>query len=245
MVMTGIRSPLARSIIVGGVEGVISDTVAHIAGNVAFGDAWCHGVGEAAFSGLLAGGVGGGIGWWAYRHTKQIPRFLSNKALKLSQLDEAAIDRHLLPKGWQKGEQTGKGYEGQPKWVNTIDDVVHEIRLHPTATRHNQNIGRDKAAYHGPVSRYGIQVVPLEKMARRPVPGEILGLDTQAIYEMDAMLRLEYGDQPNVMPVWGLHYVDPFGFAYVDEIGHIVGVASDNGHMLGKNHPWLRQGGHP
>jgi RHS repeat-associated protein len=58
-----IGSPLARSIIAGSVVGALSDIGAHIAGNMAFGDAWCHGVGEAAFSGLLAGSVGGGIGW--------------------------------------------------------------------------------------------------------------------------------------------------------------------------------------
>jgi hypothetical protein len=58
-----IGSPLARSIIAGSVVGALSDIGAQVAGNVAFGDAWCHGVGEAAFSGLLAGGVGGGIGW--------------------------------------------------------------------------------------------------------------------------------------------------------------------------------------
>ncbi|GEM_PF-4736416 len=57
---------------------------------------------------------------------------------------------------------------------------------------------------------------------------------------MDQKLRQLYGDQPEPMKGgWGLHYVDPFGFVYVDEIGDLVGVTSEHGHILGKNHPWL------
>jgi hypothetical protein len=39
---------------------------------------------------------------------------------------------------------------------------------------------------------------------------------------------------------WGLHYLDPFGFAYTDEAGNLVGVASEHGHMFGYNRPIIR-----
>jgi hypothetical protein len=96
-------------------------------------------------------------------------------------------------------------------------------------------------AYEGPVSRYGVELVP---GGRRILPKDFdpagpIPDNLKPLYDMDAKLRKVYSDQSNPMLGWGLHYLDPFGFAYTDEAGNRVGVASEHGHMFGKNHPWL------
>jgi hypothetical protein len=204
---------------------------------VAFGDAWCHGVGEAAFSGLLAGGVGGGIGWWAYRRTLFVP----NKAIQLFGRGEADVDRIVLPQGWGKTLQNDPRYKHDPLWWKEIDGLRHEVRMHPNPTRNNEYVKPGMMSYEGGVSRYGVQMVPTPPNvpAPKPTPGTPLDPRTQAIYDMDDTFCKYFGDQPKPMPNWGLHYLDPYGYAYVDDNGKLVGVATNDGHVLAKDHPWL------
>jgi hypothetical protein len=160
----------------------------------------------------------------------------------LTNLDEYEARAILRSEGgWTEGLQAGRGYEGQPKWTKEIDGVDHEVRMHPTPTRTNWNIKAGMNAYEGPVSRYGVELVPggLRSLPKDWKPGEPLPPETQAIFDMDNALRKIFGDQPKPMPGWGLHYLDPFGYAYVNEKGFLVGVAHDEGHTYGKYHPEL------
>jgi len=168
--------------------------------------------------------------------------FLDNKAVYLTNLDEYEVRSILRTEGgWVEGAQTAPGYRGQPKWTKTIDGNNHEIRMHPTATRTNPNIREGMAAHEGAVSRYGVEVVPggMRRLPQDWKPGDPIPAEVQPLYDVDNRLRGLYGDQPNPMPRWGLHYVDPFGYTYVNERGSLVGVASEHGHAFGKSHPGL------
>jgi hypothetical protein len=102
--------------------------------------------------------------------------------------------------------------------------------MHPHATRDNPYVTLAMSSYHGGVSRYGVELVPGGQR-------KLLGSGWQEIVDMDDELRLIYGDQPPSPS--GLHYMDAFGYAYVDDLGYLIGVATEAGHMLVKGHPWL------
>jgi hypothetical protein len=164
-------------------------------------------------------------------------RFIKNKAIRLTGLSEADIDSVLLRGGWQKGQQTGGFNAGEPLWWKVVDGVRHEVRLHPHAST-NPNLPASAAAKHGGVSRYGIQLVEVELDAsgRAPDPGSP---KLRQVYKMDEALRLKYGDAPTTMPRYGFHYLDPYGYAYVDEAGVLTPVAANASHFPIKGHPWV------